>query len=88
MKRELTTDARFTFSAEELQTEEWRAVVGYEGLYEVSNLGRVRKTGGVRLGSPDGILVTTHDPRNTRYPQVWLRKGASQNLEKVGSVLI
>lgn len=26
----------------ETRTEEWRAVAGYEGLYEVSNLGRVR----------------------------------------------
>lgn len=29
--------------------EEWRPVVGYEGLYEVSNLGRIRR---VRLMSP------------------------------------
>lgn len=30
------------FTTEELATEEWRAVVGYEGFYEVSSLGRVR----------------------------------------------
>ena len=30
------------FTAEELATEEWRDVVGYEGRYQVSNLGRVR----------------------------------------------
>ena len=33
--------------------EEWRPVVGYESLYTVSNLGRVKRTGkarGVRLG--------------------------------------
>ena len=29
----------------ETRTEEWRAVAGYEGLYEVSNLGRVRSLG-------------------------------------------
>ena len=29
-------------SPESLEGEEWRDVVGYEGLYEVSNLGRVR----------------------------------------------
>lgn len=32
--------------------EEWRAVVGYEGLYEVSTLGRVRR--------PSGRMLTTH----------------------------
>lgn len=35
-------------------TEEWRAVVGYEGQYEVSNLGRVRsldRTAKIRGGS-------------------------------------
>ena len=31
------------FTPEEIQTEEWRSVVGYEGFYEVSNLGRVKK---------------------------------------------
>jgi len=31
----------------ETRTEEWRAVAGYEGLYEVSNLGRVRKLANV-----------------------------------------
>lgn len=30
------------FTADELAAEEWRPVVGYEGYYEVSDLGRVR----------------------------------------------
>jgi hypothetical protein len=30
------------FTAEELATEEWRDVVGYEGRYQVSNLGRIK----------------------------------------------
>lgn len=29
-------------------TEQWKPVVGYEGLYEVSNIGRVRGVSGVR----------------------------------------
>ena len=29
-------------SLEDLPNEEWRDVVGYEGLYQVSNLGRVK----------------------------------------------
>lgn len=39
----------------ETRTEEWRAVAGYEGLYEVSNLGRVR--------SLDRTIIRPH-PRN------------------------
>lgn len=35
-------------------TEEWRPVVGYEGLYEVSNLGKVR---GVDRRTPDGRKI-------------------------------
>ena len=31
------------FTEEELQNEEWRDVVGYEGYYSISNLGRVRR---------------------------------------------
>lgn len=34
-------------------TEEWRPVVGYEGLYEVSNHGRVRSFGRYRRGIND-----------------------------------
>lgn len=29
-------------SLEDLPNEEWRDVVGYEGLYQVSNMGRVK----------------------------------------------
>jgi len=38
--RKHTTPAQLTLSL--IYHEEWRPVVGYEGLYEVSNLGRVR----------------------------------------------
>lgn len=31
------------YTQEELESEEWRPVVGYEGLYSVSSLGRVRR---------------------------------------------
>jgi hypothetical protein len=33
------------------QNEIWKAVVGYEGIYEVSNLGRVRSLDRVKIGS-------------------------------------
>ena len=35
-------DAFRNLSLENLPREEWRDVVGYEGLYQVSNLGRVK----------------------------------------------
>lgn len=42
------------FTTAELQNEEWRPVVGYEGVYSVSNLGRVRRdidgTGNTKAG--------------------------------------
>lgn len=82
MKSNHTADSPFTFS--ELRNEEWRAVVGCEGLYEVSSLGRVRKVGkAVRLGRGDGILATTNNPDGRRYAQVWLRNGSSQRIETV-----
>ena len=30
------------YTKEELANEEWRPIKGYEGLYEVSNLGRIK----------------------------------------------
>jgi len=50
-----------------LETEEWRAIVGYEGIYEVSNLGRVRRVkpgkhthvGLIRRPSPNGAGYLT-----------------------------
>lgn len=60
----------------ELAGEEWRPVVGYEGRYEVSNLGRVRslgirRGGGIWLLRPvrttGGYLrVTLYAPEGTR----------------------
>jgi hypothetical protein len=35
--------AYLEFTPEELTTEEWRDIVGYESLYQVSDLGRVRR---------------------------------------------
>lgn len=39
-----------------LPDEEWRAVVGWEGLYEVSNLARVRRVAGGVGASPGRVL--------------------------------
>ena len=46
----------------------WKDIVGYEGLYQVSNLGRVRKSSGEILSQ------TTHRAKYTNYRTVGLRK--------------
>lgn len=58
---ELSTEAtNIVASNEEATTEaveEWRPVVGYEGLYEVSSLGRVRNARTIKfvqISSPKG----------------------------------
>lgn len=40
--------------------EEWRPVVGYEGVYEVSNLGRVRRATDRRGGRSSGSFLALH----------------------------
>lgn len=44
--------------------EEWKAIKGYEGIYEVSNLGRVRSKNG----------EITPQPNSTGYLRVQLSK--------------
>lgn len=53
--------------------EEWRDVVGYEGLYQISNLGQVRnvKTGKIRAqqnGDGGYKFVILHDSKGGRRP--------------------
>lgn len=43
-----------------IRREEWRAVVGWEGVYEVSNAGRIRRV--LRYRKPTGLLM----PKVTR----------------------
>ena len=50
--------------------EEWRAVVGYEGAYEVSDQGRVRRIGGGMGARPGRILLPTRS--STGYLTVGL----------------
>lgn len=65
--------------------EEWRPVVGWEGLYEVSSHGRVSRCGaarGVRPPTrPDGRRILKASPANHGYRQVNLsRDGHRVNL--------
>jgi hypothetical protein len=59
-------------------TEQWRPVVGYEGLYEVSDLGRVRSLPRVALRS-NGVPYTIRErvlrpQRNSKHVNVTLYK--------------
>ena len=59
-----------------MKNEIWRPVVGYEGLYEVSNLGRVKS---IRKG--ERLLKPGHDRRG--YLQVVLSKSSTTRTYKV-----
>ena len=55
-------------------TESWRAVVGFEGLYEVSDLGRVRSL--PRKGTKGGLRKLSYNAhQGSGQVQVQLRKG-------------
>lgn len=65
--------------------EEWRPVVGFEGVYEVSSFGRVSRQGvapGVRPSTrSDGRRILKASPANHGYPQVGLsREGKKKNV--------
>lgn len=51
-----------------MKQEIWKDVVGYEGLYQVSNFGRVRKIEPVIIGQG-----------GSRYKSVWLKKNNEKN---------
>jgi hypothetical protein len=51
-----------TFSAEELQNEEWRAIPNFEGYYEASSLGNIRNIAARRRTSVGHILKSHVNP--------------------------
>lgn len=57
------------------QIEEWRSVVGYEGLYEVSNLGRVRSMSGAFKYHRATILKPK---KSSQYATIWLSDGTGK----------
>jgi len=56
--------------------EEWRAIPGYEGLYEISNLGRVR--GSVRRGTSGSVLSLAQEKNG--YTKVSLYKNCKRKI--------
>lgn len=61
------------FTTEELESEEWRAVVNYEDYYSVSSLGRVRREKAAQ-GATVGLILRPIKDRHG-YLKVSLRKG-------------
>lgn len=59
--------------------EQWRNVVGYEGIYEVSNLGRVRSIG-TRISSR---ILRTHTRSRDGYVYVGLQVQCERKTAKV-----
>lgn len=62
-----------------LQKEEWKAVVGYEGLYEISSFGRVRSV--PRKGTNGGIIRPSFS--NSGYLQTHLFKNGKEKTFQV-----
>lgn len=75
-----------------METEEiWKDVVGYEGLYEVSNLGRIKsiarlvRQGGRRLSIKEIILKSPVDTPG--YPTIGLHKNGTKRTVQVHSLV-
>ena len=65
--------------------EEWRPVPGYEGLYEVSTLGSVRRAKDSRLRSAGHVLALSISTQG--YPQITLSREGKRRTEKVHHVV-
>lgn len=66
--------------------EVWKSVVGYEGLYEVSNYGRIRSLiKNTRIRNADGLMKFKYD--NHGYYRVNLTKNKTQKTELVSRLV-
>lgn len=65
----------------EEEKEEWRPVVGYEGLYEVSSFGRVKSLKFAKQA------ILNNASTNNRYPKVNLRKSNINRTLNVHSIV-
>ena len=76
----------------ELIQEEWRDIAGYEGIYEVSNYGRVKSLGrkivmDSKRTREQGDRILTNNIGNVGYPRVAMRKNNSAKLFCVHSLV-
>lgn len=58
-----------------IEGEEWKDIVGYEGLYQISNLGRVKSM--PRKGTKGGIM-TQHERQDGKHNKHYLRVALSK----------
>ena len=67
-----------------MEKEIWKSVPGYEGLYEVSNLGRVRSLTIVdSIGRTKRGIVLRQKTAKNGYKEVCLHKNGRQKTKKV-----
>jgi len=66
--------------------EVWKSVVGYEGLYSVSNLGRLRRDAGGPRNAKAGRILTQSD-RGHGYLRVDLYRDGSSKTHSVHSLV-
>lgn len=50
--------------------EQWKDIIGYEGLYQVSNLGRVKRLAGKRV-KQERFIVTSNNGLNYLFYNLW-----------------
>lgn len=77
--------AEAEFNTSERESEEWRPVVGYEGFYQVSSLGRVRRC---KWGRNTFIGRILRPGSSNGYPHVNLCNGSGSNKKHVAVHLL
>lgn len=59
------------FTTEELQTEEWRDIPGYEGRYQASSLGRIRSSRNWKRSIAGHVLAPGANPDGYLFVTLW-----------------
>lgn len=60
----------------------WKDIKGYEGLYQISNLGRVKS-----LRFNKEMIMKIHIPKNNWYPVIHLRKNGVSKTIKIHRIV-
>ena len=69
-----------------LLLEYWKPVIGYEDVYEVSNMGTVRRSRQTARGTRKGYILTP-SPNGDGYPKVGLCKDGRQRTMTVHKIV-
>jgi hypothetical protein len=76
------------FTPEELATEEWRDVVGFEGYYKVSNIGRIKSIHTKWATWSERLLRPNISGRRSSYPKVTLVRDGQHFYRRVHRLVI